>query len=216
MRIVCLSDTHNLHDAIEVPGGDLLVHTGDFSGKGRPAEIAAFGVFLANLPHKHKVIIAGNHDFLFEEDIEQAKALLGDVTYLQDSGTEIDGLRIWGSPWQPRFFDWAFNLDRGLELKQKWDLIPDETELLLTHGPPHGTLDITTRGEAVGCEELTLALERVQPRVHVFGHIHEAYGVLSSDYGLSINACTCDVKYRPVNPPIVFDWIAGSVPSKST
>jgi len=88
----------------------------------------------------------------------------------------IEGVKFYGSPWQPRFFDWAFNLDRGEEIKKKWDLIPMDTDVLITHGPPYGILDLTHEGEKVGCEELMKAVLRVQPKIHIFGHIHEAYG----------------------------------------
>ena len=127
-------------------------------------------------------------------------------TYLEDSEATIGGLRFYGSPWQPWFFDWAFNLERGAPLAEKWALVPDDTDVLLTHGPPSGVLDTTSRGERVGCEELAAALRRVRPRLHVFGHIHESYGVHPADDTLSVNACNCDSRYAPVHPPVVVDW----------
>jgi len=212
MRLVCLSDTHNLHDALDVPDGDVLLHAGDFSGRGTESEIAAFGAFLAGLPHRHKVVIAGNHDFLFERDRARAEQLLGDVTYLQDERAEIEGLTLWGSPWQPWFCDWAFNLERGAPLVQKWSLIPDDTDVLITHGPPRGILDRTQRGERVGCEALTEAVARVAPKLHVFGHIHEDRGTLREGPTLFVNASNCDLQYRPVHAPVVIDWdAAGAV-----
>ena len=206
MRIVCLSDTHNLQDRIEVPDGDVLLHAGDFTGRGTPAEIAAFGEALAALPHRHKLVIAGNHDFLFQSDPEEARKLLGDVTYLEDAGAHVEGLHVWGSPWQPWFHDWAFNLPRGKRLAEKWALAPESVDVLVTHGPPRGILDTTFRGEVVGCEELELARARIRPRLHVFGHIHESFGTHRADGILSVNACSCDLRYRPVNPPVVVDW----------
>lgn len=206
MRLVCLSDTHNLHDALDVPDGDILLHAGDFTGRGTESEIASFGAFLAGLPHRHKIVIAGNHDFLFERDRVRAQELLGDVTYLQDERADIEGLVIWGSPWQPWFCDWAFNLERGAPLVQKWSLIPGDTDVLITHGPPHGTLDRTQRGEHVGCAALTEAVVRVVPKLHVFGHIHEDRGTLRADSTLFVNASNCDLHYRPVNAPVVIDW----------
>jgi len=206
MRIVCLSDTHNLHDHVEVPDGDLLLHGGDFTGRGNRAEVEAFGKWLARLPHAHKVVIAGNHDFLFTRKPEQARALLGDATYLQDSGVRIEGLSVWGSPWQPWFHDWAFNLQRGSPLAEKWALVPPSTDILLTHGPPHGVLDTTVGGEQVGCEELTRALERIRPRLHVFGHIHECRGTQQRTDRLTINACICNLAYRTEHRPVVVDW----------
>jgi len=189
-----------------VPGGDVLLHAGDFTGRGSAAEVEAFGAFLARLPHRHKVVVAGNHDFLFEDEPERARALLGEVTYLQDSGAEVGGLSVWGSPWQPWFHDWAFNLQRGAPLAEKWALVPDSVDVLVTHGPPWGILDTTYDGSRVGCEELAAARARIRPRLHLFGHIHEAYGIDRRDGILSINGCNCDLRYRVVNPPVVLDW----------
>jgi predicted phosphohydrolase len=219
VRLVCISDTHSRHRDIVVPDGDVLVHAGDFTKRGREQEIADFNGWLAELPHRHKLVIAGNHDFLFERAPHVARGMLSNATYLEDSGCEIDGVRFWGSPWQPRFFDWAFNLDRGEPLRKKWERIPDRVDVLITHSPPHGVLDRVWDGQHVGCEELVAALARVRPRVHVFGHIHEAYGVSESTCDERdevaalaetartrfVNACSCDLEYEPVQPPVVLD-----------
>jgi predicted phosphohydrolase len=205
MRIVCLSDTHGLHEHLRVPEGDLLLHAGDFSKAGRADEIERFDRWLGTLPHEHKVVVAGNHDFLFERDPARARALLRSASYLEDGLLEIGGLRIWGSPWQPWFFDWAFNLPRGPELAAKWALVPDRVQVLVTHGPPAGILDRTASEESVGCHDLAHALERIAPRLHVFGHIHESYGRLERDGTTFVNASNCDVRYRPVQPPIVVE-----------
>lgn len=185
---------------------------------GREHEVRDFAEWLAGLPHEHKVVIAGNHDWLFERTPAFGRELLAGAIYLLDEATEIAGIRIWGSPWQPWFHDWAFNLPRGDALRAKWDLIPADTDVLITHGPPFGHLDGAARSvgdwfgdgdvvdvEHVGCEELRAALDRVRPRVHVFGHIHEAYGQDSLDGTLLVNASNCDADYAPVNPPIVVD-----------
>jgi predicted phosphohydrolase len=204
MRIVCLSDTHTRHARIAVPDGDLLVHTGDFSGRGKEGEIRAFDAWLGTLPHRHKVIIAGNHDFAFEDD-PSARGWIQHAVYLEDEGLEIEGLRIWGSPWQPRFFDWAFNLDRGAPLRAVWAKIPEGIDILLTHGPPHRILDRTARGQEVGCEQLREAVFRVRPQLHVFGHIHEAHGEEFVDGVQFVNASCCNLDYRPTQAPIVVD-----------
>jgi Icc-related predicted phosphoesterase len=206
VRLVCLSDTHNLHERVQVPDGDILVHAGDFTSRGTVREVEAFGQFLARQPHRAKVVVAGNHDFLFQRDPERARQLLGDVHYLEDSAAEVAGLRIWGSPWQPWFHDWAFNLPRGGALAAKWALVPDALDVLVTHTPPHRALDRTQDGSEVGCEELTSALARVRPRLHVFGHIHEAHGHASANGTLLVNACICDLRYRAVQNPVVIDW----------
>lgn len=205
MRIVCLSDTHNQHDRLAVPDGDVLVHAGDATGHGTLTEWAAFASWLTALPHRHKVLIAGNHDFCCQREAALARARLCGVLYLQDELAEVEGLRIWGSPWQPWFYDWAFNLQRGPEIAAKWALIPDAVDVLITHGPPAGILDRTTKGEDVGCMDLLRELQRVRPKLHVFGHIHEAYGTLDRDGCRFVNASSCDVRYRPIQAPIVVD-----------
>ncbi len=206
MRLVLISDTHNQHPRLVLPPGDLLVHAGDFTMRGTEPEVTAFGSWLEAQPFEHKIVVAGNHDFLFERDPLRARALLPpDAHYLLDSEVTLGGLRFWGAPWQPWFMDWAFNLKRGPELAAKWALIPEGVDVLITHGPPQGTADRTTSGEDVGCADLARAMARVKPRLSVFGHIHEGYGV----YGDLVNAATCDRRYRLVNPPIVIDLEPG-------
>jgi predicted phosphohydrolase len=204
MRIVCISDTHSLHEALVVPEGDVLVHTGDLSRRGSEADIRALDRWLGGLPHPHKVVIAGNHDFCFERD-PAARRWITQATYLQDEGCVIAGLRVWGSPWQPRFFDWAFNLDRGAPLRARWDQIPADIDVLLTHGPPMGIGDRCYDGARVGCADLREAVRRVRPRLHAFGHIHEGHGRYDLDGTVFVNASTCDLEYRPVQGPIVVD-----------
>lgn len=192
-----------------IPDGDLLIHAGDCTNRGAADETAGFLAWFAGLPHPHKVLVAGNHDFLFEREAARAEAMIPPgVTYLRDSGVTVGGLAIWGSPWQPWFYDWAFNLERGEELAKKWRLIPADTDVLVTHGPPHGTLDQTVRHppERVGCEALAGRLtELPRVRLHAFGHIHEAYGRERQGGRDSVNASICDVRYRPVNPPVVVE-----------
>lgn len=205
MRVVCLSDTHSRHDSVVVPNGDVLVHAGDFTKLGEPQEICDFSQWLQSLPHRHKIVIAGNHDWLFENDPTKARELLQGCTYLEDTGVTIDDVKFWGSPWQPWFYDWAFNLERGPALADKWALIPDNTDVLVTHGPPFGILDMTARNEPAGCRDLTTALSRIRPRLHVFGHIHEGYGQLERDGTTYVNACNCTLQYQPENAAVVID-----------
>lgn len=217
MRIVCLADTHNRHAALEVPAGDVLVHAGDFTLRGTREEVVTFIRWFAALPHPHKILVAGNHDWLFEREPTEARGLAAPVCYLEDEGVEIGGVRFWGSPWQPWFLDWAFNLNRGAPLRAKWDLIPAGTDVLVTHGPPHGIRDVVEKlfpraiaaaigqGEHAGCEELLAAVGRIRPRLHVFGHIHEGYGREVRDGTEFVNASCCDKAYRPVHSPIVVE-----------
>jgi predicted phosphohydrolase len=206
MRLVCISDTHFPPHALQIPDGDVLIVAGDVCLRGHDYELELFDRFLGRLPHRHKLLVAGNHDWvLAEAGHEAAQALVKNATYLEDSGIDIDGVKFWGSPWQPEFYNWAFNLPRGPKLAQVWAKIPNDTDVLITHGPPYGTLDQVPSGEHVGCEELLKALQRVRPTIHVFGHVHEGYGVLKKDGITFINASLCDERYRPINTPIVTD-----------
>ena len=215
MKIVCLSDTHNCNGQITVPDGDILIHAGDATITGTVDEIVLFNEWFANLPHPYKIFVAGNHDWLFETNNRLARSLLDkSIVYLQDSFVEIEGLKIYGSPWQPRFFDWAFNLNRGAELGEKWKLIPDDTDVLITHGPPFGILDEVPRRyfvENTGCEELRKRVEKVRPKLHVFGHIHCGYGAVDNFGVKFINASNCDESYEPTNKAIVIDLPIGII-----
>ncbi len=217
VTIVAISDTHGMHRSIPIPEGDILVHAGDITGCGSMEELEDFNAFLGELPHRHKVVIAGNHDFCFEREAERSRAVLTNAVYLQDEAATVGGIRFYGSPWQPWFLDWAFNLQRGPELRAKWDLIPDDTQVLVTHGPPHGYGDEVVGGERVGCQDLLQAIERVRPRVHICGHIHEGAGVRSNGHTVFLNASSCTVRMEPVNPALVYrcEFPAGSEPIES-
>lgn len=205
MRVVCISDTHNRLHKLVVPAGDLLIHAGDLTGHGSLKEIARADRDLAALPHRHKVIIAGNHDWGFQREPAAARALIKSALYLQDEAVTIAGLRIYGSPWQPWFFDWAFNHPRGESLQPIWDRIPAATDILITHGPPRGHGDRTIHGDPVGCPDLLQAIQRLRPRLHVFGHIHEGYGLTHEGPTTCVNASSCTVDYVPSNAPLVID-----------
>lgn len=188
MRIVCLSDTHGRHRRVDVPDGDVLVFAGDLTAHGKLAEVREFDDWLGGLPHRHKVVIAGNHDFAFQEQPAAARHLLTNAVYLEDEATTVAGLRVWGSPWQPWFGGWAFNLARGPEIAAKWALIPPDTDILITHGPPDGRLDVNSGGMTCGCRDLLDRVLEVRPRLHVFGHIHESRGRADTDGITFVNA----------------------------
>lgn len=196
MRIVLISDSHSSHDGLQLPPGDLLIHAGDISTRGRLHEVKAFMDWFGRQSHPHKVMIAGNHDFLAEKDPGLFSSLIPEgVTYLNDSGTEVGGLKIWGSPIQPWFYDWAFNRQRGADIKKHWDMIPEDTDILITHGPPHGILDKCESGDVVGCEDLMARVLEVNPKLHVFGHIHEAHGMEQRGKTTFVNASVLNLKY---------------------
>ena len=206
MRVICLSDTHGFHGGVAVPPGDVLVFAGDMCGPGRLSEVSSFARWLRGLPHRHKIVVAGNHDWPFVRDPQTARQLIafGGGTYLQDAGVVIDGVAFWGSPWQPEFCDWAFNLPRGPQLARRWSLIPPGTNVLVTHGPPLGLLDQSYDGAPhLGCEDLAHRLRDLKDlRAHVFGHIHGGHGVLNGGHTRPkvVNASVCDESYAPVRP----------------
>ena len=213
MRIVCLSDTHNCNERIEVPEGDLLIHAGDATINGTEDEVRNFLTWFSDLPHRHKIFVAGNHDRLYESNNRYARLLTAGfgIEYLEDSAIELEGLKIYGSPWQPRFYNWAFNLNRGAEMAEKWRLIPGDTEILITHGPPNGILDEVPRNfwtENTGCEELikrVAELSKNKLKLHIFGHIHCGYG-RTEKFGVRfVNASNCDESYEPNNPPLIVE-----------
>lgn len=210
IRIACLSDTHTRHERVEVPDADILVHAGDFCSSGHISEAARFFKWFNELPHKHKVVIPGNHDWCCELIPFAIEGLVGEgVHYLIDEGCEIEGLKFWGSPWQPRFYDWAFNLDRGEPLRQRWAMIPDDTDILVTHGPPYKILDFVPGDEFVGCKDLRDRVDELRLKMHIFGHIHYSYGHNARDGTIYVNASTCSEEYEPIQPVQVFELELG-------
>lgn len=209
MRLVCISDTHMNHRGLHLPEGDVLIHAGDATSSGSLSEVDRFLGWYASQSHQYKILVAGNHDWLFQTDPKAASLLLEKhkgITYLQDSGVEIDGVRFWGAPWQPWFLDWAFNLPRkGAALREAWNKIPNNTEVLITHGPPHGVQDQVGRGEHLGCEEQTIRLATLNLKLHIFGHIHDGYGVIRTKPTIFVNASICTEEYRALNKPILVD-----------
>lgn len=208
MKIVFISDTHELHHQLmELPSADMIIHAGDISMKGGADEVEAFIEWFTALDYKYKIFIAGNHDFCFEnKSIDKVQNLLREnVYYLCDSAVTIEGITIHGSPVTPQFFDLAFNRQRGEEIRRHWLLIPDNTDILITHGAPYGILDKTVRGTFTGCEDLLDVISTIKPKYHLFGHIHEAYGVHKTEHTTFINGSVLNEKYELSNSSIVFE-----------
>jgi Calcineurin-like phosphoesterase len=212
LKCVAVSDFH-MHDVV-TPPADLLIVAGDMTSTGAPSQLQWFQKWLEKQPQKHKVWIAGNHELGLEENPEWAHKIAQETgsVYLEDSPVVIEGLFLWGSPITPTFFDWAFMRDRGNAIRKHWNEIPEGLDILITHGPPFGYLDLTPRGIRAGCEELLDVLKRMAspPSVHIFGHIHAAYGrtTLKSNPGGAvelINASICDESYQPSHEPVVFE-----------
>jgi len=213
-KITFISDTHGKHEYLTskrmgniLGSGDILIHCGDVSNTGKSHEIKEFLDWFSNTDFTHKVFIAGNHDFGFQlvntiapEYIEKG------VHYLFDSSVEIDGIKIYGSPWQPVFYDWAFNLPRGEKLAEKWAKIPGNTDILITHGPAFRMLDHVPSGMMVGCEDLFNRIMDIKPKIHACGHIHWAYGQKSFNDVDFINAAVLNERYEYENKPVVINY----------
>lgn len=182
MKLILISDTHGKHDQIKVPDGDVLVFAGDMTMAGGTKEYKSFATWLFQQPHKHIVCIAGNHDFnIGFWKTEIMPHVRPNICYLEDSEVTIDGVKFYGSPVTPRYGMWAFMLDRdSKEIRERWNEIPEDTDVLITHGPPYGILDQSAphlHGEHLGCEELLKRLfELSKLKLHVFGHIHGSHG----------------------------------------
>lgn len=201
MKFVLISDTHNQHENLTVPDGDVLIHAGDITGGGSLRETLGFFRWLGNLPHQHKIFIGGNHDFLLENtSFDKKQYLPAGITYLQDTLIEIQGIKIYGSPYTPEFLNWAFMKKRGADIKAVWDKIPEGIDVLVTHGPPFKILDATSSSTNVGCEDLLDKVLKIKPKIHVFGHIHEAYGSQATEGIKFFNASVLNEHYQLVNP----------------
>jgi Icc-related predicted phosphoesterase len=198
MRIVAVADTHLFHHELVVPDGDVFVHAGDMCRGGELSELEETARWIRSLPHARKIVVAGNHDWAFVNDSARARAALGpEVTYLEDSEATVNGVRFWGSPWQPEFNDWAYNLPRGAPIASKWALIPKGIDVLITHGPPMGIGDRGPLGERAGCADLLARVREIRPRLHLFGHIHQDGGVWHVDATCFANVTTWECERQP-------------------
>ncbi|KAF4131073.1 Calcineurin-like phosphoesterase [Phytophthora infestans] len=226
LRVVCISDTHGKHRNLRnVPEGDMLLHCGDFTNRGTHDEIRDFNDWLGTLPHRHIVVIAGNHDVCMDaveydqhwdkafrhkeyNDPSLSRALLTNCTYLENRSVVIEGVKIYGSPMTPPIPGraGAFNVARGFADQQHWAKVPADVDVLVTHGPPHGILDTTFTGLHVGSEVLMKeTMSRIRPSFHIFGHIHEAYGATRVGKTVFVNAASSTLLAKPRHAPVVLD-----------
>jgi 3',5'-cyclic AMP phosphodiesterase CpdA len=247
-NITAISDTHNKHKQLngKLPGGDILIHSGDISSLGRKHEVQSFVEWFNGINnYTHKIFIAGNHDMSFDREIllrnklahfegrnindydtscsegkpAWLEELLGihlhpNVYYLENSSIDIEGLKIWGSPYSPTFgYGWGFNVDRGYDAAQIWNQIPLDTDIVITHSPIYGYNDRTSNtNENVGCADLYHRLHEVKPHLHFSGHIHEGYGwgtiPYKDEWGdiYTFNGSTCNLRYEAIQDPIKFNY----------
>jgi Icc-related predicted phosphoesterase len=221
VKLVCISDTHGDHERVHVPAGDVLIHAGDLTGHGSRKETLEFMRWFGRQNARHKLCVAGNHDTFMEAEPETAARFAADcgVRLLNDSGCRIEGVSFWGSPITPRFFNWSFMRDSGAPIEAHWNLIPKDTDVLITHGPPHGILDRVQRSEHeyehTGCPSLLRRIHEIAPLIHLFGHIHEGHGRVDADNLSYFNVSTMNEGYRIEHAPVIielaFDPSGGAV-----
>jgi Icc-related predicted phosphoesterase len=204
MRVVCVADTHGLHRQLEVPGGNLLVHAGDFTFNSEPPSVVSdFNAWLGAIPHRHKVVVPGNHEFVLEEP--RNRGAITNAILLIDSGVEVEGISIWGSPVTPLYGD-AFGKSRPEDRQRHWAQVPEGLDILITHGPPFAILDHGGSAERrEGCPYLFEPVFRARPRLHVFGHIHAGYGTLWTSNTVFVNASLLGGSGSLDREPIVID-----------
>lgn len=226
MRIILISDTHNIHNnkdlnekiinSINIDDTNILIHSGDFTYVGKIDEVSNFIQWFENLKgFDYKIFISGNHELTFENKpewllklLDESKLKQSNCVYLEDKEFIFKNVKFYGSPWQPWFYNWAFNLPRnGKELDKVWEKIPENTDVLITHSPPYGILDKTnmTKGNT-GCERLLERLNNIKPKIHVFGHIHSARNIIETEDTLYINASILNDKYDYKYNPIIIDF----------
>ncbi len=219
LRLTFISDTHDRHKQVtnKLPGGDFLFHSGDISMSGSESEVRRFLKWFDSIPgYTHKVFIAGNHDWLFQRNLSKALKLVAEykyITYLQDQSFEAEGVKIYGLPWTPYFHNWAFNVWRNSDAMEKvWSFVPEDVDILLSHGPPFGKNDKVVSpsrvSEPLGSEVHWLRVQQVMPKINAYGHVHTGYG-WSFDKGLNTHFINCSVVnegYYVVNAPMHVEW----------
>lgn len=231
LKAVIISDTHTRQKGLEIPEGDLLIHSGDFCGRGEEWEALSFLKWIGRLSHKRKIVVAGNHDFPCQTNpvwfLDEFKARVPGGIYLNEESCEIEGIKFYGSPWTTWFYDWAFNLKREPTTKFRighennytaeecWAKIPEDTQVLITHGPRYGILDTNEEGQMCGDKVLRNRIAEINSiRFHIHGHIHHGYGIQNVKYYrdrkfshevMHINAAVLDDSYKLINKPIIID-----------
>tara|TARA_R110000868_G_scaffold64476_1_gene193549 strand:- start:936 stop:1622 length:687 start_codon:yes stop_codon:yes gene_type:complete len=202
MKIWHISDTHAMHGFLKVPSNvDLVIHSGDCSNYRDPyrneQEVRDFIEWYSILPIKHKIYVAGNHDTSIEKRlVTPATFASKGITYLENASTHIDGLNIWGTPCTPKFGDgWAWNRSRDKMFKV-WDSIPENTDIVISHGPPKGILDLSYNRngelEFCGCSNMKKQLLKIQPKFCMFGHIHNCEDITNAG---TMKVCGCDTTF---------------------
>lgn len=212
MKIALFSDTHALHGQIRIPDADILIFAGDMTHCRTALDVSDFNSFLRHLPHRHKIVVGGNHDHMLARNPQKAGSLLSAAAYLLDESIVIEGITIYGSPWHPVFNNRAgdaFALPRGKALREKWNMIPPDVDILVTHTPPAGILD-QDGPVSHGCSDLTAAVAALQPRYHIFGHIHCRHGMVRCGATRYIN-CNVQGDNGVLRAALLLDYNSGEL-----
>jgi Icc-related predicted phosphoesterase len=230
MKIAVVSDTHGLWAGLEYPEADLLIFAGDVFGyygnnqkinaAEQLSELKRFNTFLGTIKEKYKSIlcIAGNHGFVFKRRLDEAREALTNATYLQDEATTFEDYKIYGTPWQPWFGGWAFNFpDHNANFfrarahaRKRWESIPEDVNILISHSPALGILDETAQGKNVGCQWLKERIDKLSSlTLHLFGHVHAAHGNLDRKGVLHVNASACYSHNKLEYPVTLIEMVDG-------
>lgn len=217
MKLVLISDVHGKWSKLKIPDCDVLISAGDYSFKGETHMVKDFHAWMHKQPATHIISVQGNHELKVESNFQEMKELAQSVCprvhFIDEGEVIIDGIKFYGSAITPFFFNWAWNRYRGADIKRHWDKIPDDTNILITHGPPYQILDMVyqvdgvTPKERVGCQDLSNRINELKDlKMHVFGHIHSGSGEMMFNNVKYINASICDEQYMPSNPVRIFEF----------
>jgi Icc-related predicted phosphoesterase len=221
MKIHCISDTHTRHREIELPGGDVLIHAGDIMSKPDPSQLTEFLVWFTEQNYTTKIFISGNHDHIFEKSptlIKKILKMFPSLIYLQDSDVTIDGIKFYGAPWVPTNRPgkaFSYLRDALGIAKSHWSKIPNDTDVLITHGPAYNKLDKIMKPIRadqpqlnLGCPQLAERIKAINPQLHICGHIHSSQGILdiSESTTTYINAASLGEDYQYSNKRRFIEW----------
>ena len=210
MKICFISDVHSRWKDLVIPECDVLVSCGDYSFVGECHLVKNFHKWLNKQKATHIISVQGNHEKWVEANFNEARTLAQSVCprvhFIDEGEVDIDGVKFFGSAITPYFFNWAWNRYRGEDVNKHWARIPDDVNVLITHGPVYGILDQLPDGTNVGCEGLFNRIQQLdQCKIHACGHIHDAYGEKYFNGRKYINASICDERYSPTNLPILIE-----------
>lgn len=206
MRIVIISDTHGKHRELGTLSGDVLIHCGDFCDgfDNDGAHLGAIDCWFSEQNFERILCVGGNHDFAAQDRHAKGIPIFGNAVFLQDEEYVFNGVTFYGTPWLPDLSEWAYYLSDD-ERKRKWELIPSYTDVLITHTPPFGILDLPRSGGNVGCPFLRSTVAEIAPRLHCFGHIHASAGRSDHEKTFFVNASVIDSNYKVRHAPLVID-----------